>query len=122
MVISISDNMTSFCESLPKTDDAALIVFYRGLGEYYKKNLEQAETNFDHAFELDRSLLQAEIGQAISFGIRHQNAKATGILHALETKINERGVVDPEAIYKIAQAYAIDRRQDFSASRLAPQH
>ena len=32
--------------------------------------------------------------------------KATGILHALETKINERGVVDPEAMYKIAQAYA----------------
>jgi TolB-like protein len=26
-----------FLESLPKTDDAALIVFYRGFGEYYKK-------------------------------------------------------------------------------------
>jgi hypothetical protein len=27
-------------------------------------------------------------------------------LHELETRINERGVFDPEAIYKIAQAYA----------------
>jgi len=95
-----------FLESLPKTDDAALIVFYRGFGEYYQKDFGQAETNFAHAFELDRTLLQAEIGQAFSFGIEHENAKAAAILHALETKVNERGVADPEAIYKIAQAYA----------------
>jgi DNA-binding winged helix-turn-helix (wHTH) protein/TolB-like protein len=95
-----------FLESLPKTDDAALLVFYRGFGEYYKKDLDHAETNFDQAFALDRNLLQAEIGQAISFGIRHENARAAAILHALETKVNERGVADPEAIYKIAQAYA----------------
>jgi hypothetical protein len=56
-----------FLESLPKTDDAALIAFYRGFGEYYNKDLDQAETNFDHAFELDRTLLQAETGQAFSF-------------------------------------------------------
>ena len=95
-----------FLESLPKTDDAALIAFYRGFGEYYKKDLDPAVTNFDHAFELDRTLLQAEIGQAFSFGIHHENARAAVILHALETKVNERGVADPEAIYKIAQAYA----------------
>jgi tetratricopeptide (TPR) repeat protein len=95
-----------FLDSLAKTDDVALIVFYRGFGEYYKKNSEQAETNFDHAFEFDPSLLQAEIGRAFSFEIRHQNHKAAEILHGLETKINERGVVDPEATYKIAQAYA----------------
>jgi DNA-binding winged helix-turn-helix (wHTH) protein/TolB-like protein len=95
-----------FLESLPKTDDAALIVFYRGFGEYYQKDFGQAETNFVRAFELDRTLLQAEIGQAFSFGIKHENGKAAVILHALETKVNERGVADPEAIYKIAQAYA----------------
>jgi DNA-binding winged helix-turn-helix (wHTH) protein/TolB-like protein len=95
-----------FLESLPKTDDAALIAFYRGFGEYYQKDFGQAETNFAHAFELDRTLLQAEIGQALSFGIERENAKAGVILHALETKVNERGVADPEAIYKIAQAYA----------------
>ncbi len=95
-----------FLRSLPKEDDAALIVFYRGFGEYYKKDLDRAETNFDHAFELDRTLIQAETGQAFSFGIQHENARAAAILQALETKVNERGVADPEAIYKIAQAYS----------------
>jgi DNA-binding winged helix-turn-helix (wHTH) protein/TolB-like protein/Flp pilus assembly protein TadD len=95
-----------FLQSLPKSEDAALIVFYRGFGEYYKKNLEQAKANFDHAFELDRALLQAEIGRALSLGIQQQNSEAVGVLHALEAKINEHGVVDPEAMYKIAQAYA----------------
>jgi DNA-binding winged helix-turn-helix (wHTH) protein/TolB-like protein len=95
-----------FLQSLPKTEDVALIVFYRGLGEYYKKNAEQAQANFDHAYELDRTLLQAEVGRALSLGIQQQNSEAIGILHALEAKINEHGVVDPEAMYKIAQAYA----------------
>ena len=95
-----------FLQSLPNSEDAALVVFYRGLGEYYKENLEQAKANFDHAFELDHTLLQAEIGRALSLGIQQQNSEAVGVLHALEAKINERGVVDPEAMYKIAQAYA----------------
>jgi tetratricopeptide (TPR) repeat protein len=95
-----------FLQSLPMTDDAALIVFYRGLAEYYKKNWKQAETNFDHAFELDRSLMQAEVGKAFSAKIRRQESNAAAILHALETKIDERGGVDPEATYKVAQAYA----------------
>ena len=96
-----------FLQSLPRTDDAALIVFYRGLGEYYRKNFDQAATNFDHAFALDRSLLQAETGRAISLWIGRQNSEASRILHALDARINERGVIDPEAMYKVAQAYAI---------------
>jgi DNA-binding winged helix-turn-helix (wHTH) protein/TolB-like protein/Tfp pilus assembly protein PilF len=95
-----------FLQSLPKSEDAALVVFYRGLGEYYKKNLEQAKANFDHAFELDPTLLQAEVGRALSLGIQQQDSEAVGVLHALEAKINEHGVVDAEAMYKIAQAYA----------------
>jgi DNA-binding winged helix-turn-helix (wHTH) protein/TolB-like protein len=95
-----------FLQSLPKTEDAALIVFYRGLGEYYKRNSEQAKANFDHAFELDHTLLQAKVGRALSLEIQQQNSQAIGILHGLEAKINEHGVVDPEAMYKIAQAYA----------------
>lgn len=95
-----------FLESLPRTDESALIVFYRGLGEYHKKNANQAEMNFDHAFELDRDLLQARIGKAISFGMKHQDSDAIAILRSLESKINESGMVDPEAIYKVAQAYA----------------
>jgi hypothetical protein len=68
--------------------------------------LQQAETNLDHAFEVDPSLLQAEIGKAFSFGIQQENDKSSAILHSLETKVVEHGVVDPEATYKIAQAYA----------------
>ena len=88
------------------TDEGAFVIFYRGFGEYYKKNLQQAEMNFDHAFELDPSLFQAEIGKAFSFGIQQENDKAFAILHSLEAKVVEHGVVDPEALYKIAQAYA----------------
>ena len=95
-----------FLESLPKTDDVPLIVFYRGFGEYYKKDREQAEKHFDRAFELDHSVMYAEVGKAFSFGIQRQTAEGAAILGALEKKINERGVMDPEAIYKIAQAYA----------------
>jgi DNA-binding winged helix-turn-helix (wHTH) protein/TolB-like protein len=95
-----------FLESLPKTDESALIVFYRGLGEYHKQNAQQAEVNFDHAFELDRSLLQAKIGKAISFGIKHEDSNAIEALRSLESKIKERGTVDPEATYKVAEAYA----------------
>jgi DNA-binding winged helix-turn-helix (wHTH) protein/TolB-like protein len=96
-----------FLASLPQADDIALIVFYRGLGNYYKNNWEQAERNFGHAFDLDRSLFQAQIGKALSFGIQHQESKGATILRVLETTINQRGVGDPEAMYKIAQAYAM---------------
>jgi DNA-binding winged helix-turn-helix (wHTH) protein/TolB-like protein len=96
-----------FLESLPETDESALIVFYRGLGEYHKQNAQRAEVNFDHAFELDQSLLQAKIGKAISLAIKHQDSNAIAALRSLESRINERGTVDPEATYKVAEAYAM---------------
>jgi DNA-binding winged helix-turn-helix (wHTH) protein/TolB-like protein len=95
-----------FLASLPKTDDVPFIVFYRGFGEYYEKNWQEAENNFDRAYDLDRSVLQAIIGKALSFGLKGQKQKGITILQALEATIRQRGVMDPEAIYKIAQAYA----------------
>ena len=95
-----------FLRSLPQSDDVALIAFYRGLGEYYRKRPEEAAVHFAHAFELDRSLLQAEIGMAFNLGMQHQESKASAMLHSLEVRIAERGVVDAEAVYKIAQTYA----------------
>jgi len=95
-----------FIESLPQTYDVAFIVFYRGFGAYYKKDWDQAVKYFDRAFDIDRSVLQVQIGRAFASGIRHQPSEGIAILHALENTIGERGVVDPEAIYKIAQAYA----------------
>ncbi len=96
-----------FLQTLPKGDDVPLIIFYRGFGEYYIKRWEQAAIDFDRAFELDHSLLQAQVGKALSFCIRHQCEKGLNLLRAAEEKITERGVSDPEAIYKIAQAYSM---------------
>ena len=62
--------------------------------------------NFDHAFNLDRSVFQTEIGRAFSLIIRNQNSQAESILRNVETKITQRGVIDAEATYKLAQAYA----------------
>ena len=95
-----------FLRSLPRTDDVALIVFYRGLGEYYEGNARAAQADFDHSFAMDSSMLQAIVGKAISLGIQHDNSAAAAMLQKLEAKINDRGMVDPEAMYKIAQAYA----------------
>jgi DNA-binding winged helix-turn-helix (wHTH) protein/TolB-like protein len=96
-----------FLQSLPKTNDVAFIAFYRGFGEYHKKDWEQAAKDFDRAFELDPSILHAQVGRALSDAIAHKDVKGLAILHEAENKIRERGVGDPEAIYKIAQAYAV---------------
>jgi DNA-binding winged helix-turn-helix (wHTH) protein/TolB-like protein len=94
-----------FLRSLPRTDNVALIVFYRGLGEYYKGDTRAAQADFDRSFALDSSLLQAIIGKAISLGMQHDNSAAAAMLQELVDNINDRGMVDPEATYKIAQAY-----------------
>ena len=95
-----------FLASLP-TNDVAFIFFYRGFGEYYRNNRLASAKNFDHAFELDPSLLQAQIGKAISDRIHGQSARGIERLRETEKRIIERGVRDPEADYKIAQAYAV---------------
>lgn len=93
-----------FLQSLPDLNDSAFVVFYRGLGEYYQKNWQQAAKDFDRAFVLDPSLY-AQIGKALSDSIAHRDSEGLKTLHSLESTIGERGVGDPEAMYKIAQAY-----------------
>jgi tetratricopeptide (TPR) repeat protein len=95
-----------FLESLPKTNDVALLTFYRGFGEYYQRNWEQAAKHFDHAMALDPSLFQAQIGKAFSLGIHGHPSEGVLMLRQVEAKIDQRGVGDPEAAYKIAQGYA----------------
>jgi tetratricopeptide (TPR) repeat protein len=106
-----------FLASLPLTNDSALILFYRGFGEYYKKNTARAMAGFDRAFDLRPSMLQARVGKALSFAIKTQNAKGLEILHETESTISSRGVGDPESMYKIAQAYAVLGEKD-SALRM----
>jgi hypothetical protein len=94
-----------FLDSLPDTNDSAFIVFYRGFGEYYQKKLDLAARDFDRAYQLDPTLY-TRIGKAFSDSIAHQNSDGLELLHQLENRIQQRGVGDPEATYKIAQAYA----------------
>jgi hypothetical protein len=97
----------TFLASLPNDADSPLILFYRAFGAYYKKNLDEASKGFDTLFELRPSLLQARIGKAMSYGVHQEAQKGVEILRDTENKIAERGVGDPEALYKIAQAYAM---------------
>jgi serine/threonine protein kinase/tetratricopeptide (TPR) repeat protein len=95
-----------FMQSLP-SNDSVYILFYHGFGQYYLNNSEQAAKDFDHAFERDPSLLPADVGKALSYAIKHDNANGLELLRQTEGKIEERGVTDAEGIYKVAQAYAV---------------
>jgi eukaryotic-like serine/threonine-protein kinase len=95
-----------FMQSLP-SNDSVYILFYHGFGQYYLNNYERAAKDFDHAFEQDPSLLPADVGKALSYSIRHDNASGLELLRQTEGKIEERGVTDAEGIYKVAQAYAV---------------
>jgi DNA-binding winged helix-turn-helix (wHTH) protein/TolB-like protein len=95
-----------FLASLPDVNDSSFLLFYRGFGEYYQNDLERASKDFDRAYQTDPTLY-ALIGKALSESIAHRVADGLQILHGLESKIMERGVGDPEAMYKIAQVYAV---------------
>jgi DNA-binding winged helix-turn-helix (wHTH) protein/TolB-like protein len=95
-----------FLESLPDVNESAFVLFYRGFGEYHRKNWDRAAKDFERSYQLDPSLY-SEIGIALSNSIAHKNSEGLEMLHKLETKIEQRGVGDPEATYKIAQGYAV---------------
>jgi tetratricopeptide (TPR) repeat protein len=94
-----------FLESLP-VDDSSFILFYRGFGEFHEKEYDQASRDFDRAYELEPTLYTG-IGKALSDSVHQRNAEGRELLSGLEKQIKERGVGDPEASYKIAQAYAV---------------
>jgi len=74
---------------------------------HYQKRYDQAVADFDRSFEQDPGLLQAQVGKSLSYAIRQQAPKGLEIMHTAESKIRARGVGDTEAIYKLAQAYAV---------------
>jgi DNA-binding winged helix-turn-helix (wHTH) protein/TolB-like protein/Tfp pilus assembly protein PilF len=106
-----------FLESLP-VEDSPFILFYRGFGEFHEKELDQASRDFDRAYELDANLYTG-IGKALSDSIHQHNTEGLGLLTGFESTIKERGVGDPEAMYKIGQAYAVlgDKRSALRALR-----
>lgn len=95
-----------FLSSLPEVDESGFLLFYRGLGEYYQKDWSRAAKDFDRAFEVDSSLY-TRIGKTLSDSLAHRETDGLAILHDLERDVAQRGVGDPEGIYKIAQSYAV---------------
>lgn len=95
-----------FIRSLPPDEGAAFILFYRGLARLYLKDEKSAAADFDRAYQLDPSLY-TEIGKAFSLALGGDSRKGLELLKGTEAKMDERGVTDAEAMYKIAQAYAV---------------
>jgi TolB-like protein len=95
-----------FLQSLPDENDSAFILFYRGFGEYHLKKFDLAATDFDRAYGLDPTLYTG-IGKAFSDGIAGKSGDGLALLHQLVAKIEQRGVGDPEATYKITQAFSV---------------
>jgi len=94
-----------FIERLPPRDDA-YVIFYRGLGNYYKGDLKLAAADLDRCYELNPSAVYAQIGKAFSETIGGRNYDALKLLKTAESKQDAGGVADGEITYKIAQAYA----------------
>ena len=99
-------NYDQFLRSLPDDSNSAFVLFYRGFAKYYQRDFEQATKYFGRAFELDPLMFQAQIGKALSYAIAHEKNKGLEILREMEKKIEQRGVGDPEAAYKVAEAYS----------------
>jgi serine/threonine protein kinase/TolB-like protein/Tfp pilus assembly protein PilF len=95
-----------FMQSLP-VNDSVYILFYHGFGSYYLGNYEQAARDFDRAFDLQSSLLPADVGKALSDSIKHNDAAGLELLRETEARIEAQGVSDAEGLYKVAQAYAV---------------
>jgi TolB-like protein/Tfp pilus assembly protein PilF len=95
-----------FLQSLPDANDSSFIVFYRGFAEYHQKKWGPAARDFDRAYQLDPTLY-TQIGKTFSDSIDQRNPEGLETLRELESKILRGGVIDPEATYKIAQAYAV---------------
>jgi DNA-binding winged helix-turn-helix (wHTH) protein/TolB-like protein/Flp pilus assembly protein TadD len=95
-----------FLQSLPNDNNSAFVVFYRGLAEYYKRDWARAAKDLGLAYALDPTLY-TQTGKAFSYAITHQTSEGLEILHDVESKIEQRGVGDPEGAYKVAQAYSV---------------
>jgi serine/threonine protein kinase len=95
-----------FQQSLP-ANNYSYILFYRGFAEYHERRWREAAEHFNSAYDLDPTLLPAQVGKALSYSIAHQNARGLEFLHETETRLEKSGVGDAELIYKVAEAYAM---------------
>ena len=96
----------NFLRSLPDVNGSSFFRFYRGFGEYHLGKMDQAAADFARAYKEDPTLYTG-IGEAFANSIAKKNSDGLQILQDLESKIQQRGVGDPEATYKMAQSYAV---------------
>jgi DNA-binding winged helix-turn-helix (wHTH) protein/TolB-like protein len=96
-----------FLNSLPSGESDAYTLFYRGFAEYHLGRRMDAQRDFNRAYELDPTLLQTRIGKALSLSSESQSKKGLELLRATEAQLSQSGVRDPEAMYKLAEAYAV---------------
>ena len=81
--------------------------FYTGLAHYYLKRFPEAALAFDHAYSLDQSMLHTRVGKALSVLISGDRNAAGRVLQLTELESTEREVSDAEALFRIAEAYAV---------------
>jgi adenylate cyclase len=81
--------------------------FYTGLAHYYMKRFPQAARVFDRAYSLDQSMLHTRVGKALSALISGDRNAAAHLLQLTELESTEREVSDAEALFRIAEAYAV---------------
>jgi serine/threonine-protein kinase len=81
--------------------------FYTGLAHYYLKRFPEAALAFDHAYSLDQSMLHTRVGKALSALIRGDRSAAARLLQLTELESTAREVSDAEALFRIAEAYAV---------------
>jgi DNA-binding winged helix-turn-helix (wHTH) protein/TolB-like protein len=96
-----------FLASLPNGDNNPYILFYRGFAEYHLGQKNEANRDFDRAYQSDPTILQTQVGEALRLTSNGQSRKAIELLRTTETRISRSGVIDPEAIYKVAEAYSV---------------
>jgi len=106
-----------FKESIPAQTDSAYLIFYRGFASYHEGETSKAIADFDRAYAMDPSLMQAQVGKALSYNLAGKRDEAIRLMQEAEHLSEESGVSDAEGIYKIAQAYAVLNDQP-SAIRL----
>jgi serine/threonine protein kinase/TolB-like protein/Tfp pilus assembly protein PilF len=95
-----------FLQSLP-SNNSVFILFYRGFAEYHQNQWHQAREDFERAYDMDPTLLPAQVGKALSYAMAHQNEEGLALLRKTQQKIQDSGVTDAELLYKVAQAYTV---------------
>ncbi|MGB2715342.1 MAG: protein kinase [Vicinamibacterales bacterium] len=96
-----------FLDGFRLDSQSAYQQFYTGLAHYYLKRFPEAALAFDHAYSLDQSMLHTRVGKALSVLISGDRNAATHLLQLIELESAEREVSDAEALFRIAEAYAV---------------